>query len=388
MNLIALLVVDFFTAVTLLLVAVWCLEVLVAILPWKETTQVEPLSRLRFAVLVPVHNAQSSIGRTVQALLPTLGAKDRLLVVAENCTDNTASIARRAGAEVIEHADGAHRGIAHAIDAGLKHLKSDPPDAVVFLRNGTQARGDTVRLLGTAAMTMRRPAQAIHDPPLDSGTDSAATIANLKLRFKHLVRALGLARMTGVTHLASEGMALPWALTYNLRDPGETPVDYRQLGLDLAVAGTPPLLVPSASVERAASDREHAAESGYLKSLVTKVPWLLFQGAIRCRPDVIGLGLDLAVPSLATLFRLWILALIFALAGVPMGTTAWPALVLLLAGGCVALIAATAWFVHCRKVVRLRALLAVPFYLLGRSAPAAVLDEADAAESAWQPARR
>jgi hypothetical protein len=38
-------------------------------------------------VLVPAHNEESGIAATLAALLPQLAAGDRLLVVADNCSD-------------------------------------------------------------------------------------------------------------------------------------------------------------------------------------------------------------------------------------------------------------------------------------------------------------
>src|SRR5262245_32874048 len=97
-----LIVVDVATLGVLLLVGMYCLELMLAVLPMPDTTRVEPLSRLRFAVLIPAHNVQAVLGRTLKAVIPTLGPNDRVLVVAENCTDSTAQVARQAHAEVIE----------------------------------------------------------------------------------------------------------------------------------------------------------------------------------------------------------------------------------------------------------------------------------------------
>jgi hypothetical protein len=51
-------------------------------------------------VVVPAHNEQDSIGRTIQALLAQTRRPDRIIVVADNCTDKTVEIARRFGRRV------------------------------------------------------------------------------------------------------------------------------------------------------------------------------------------------------------------------------------------------------------------------------------------------
>lgn len=56
-------------------------------------------------VLVPAHNEQTSIGATLDSLLDQTLPPERLVVVADNCTDDTVAVARRHGAEVFETVD-------------------------------------------------------------------------------------------------------------------------------------------------------------------------------------------------------------------------------------------------------------------------------------------
>ena len=369
-------IVDVATLGVLLLVGAYCLELLLAVVPWPETTRVEPLSRLRFAVLIPAHNEQAVLGRTLKTLMPTLGPNDRVLVVADNCTDSTAAVARQARAEVIERHDPSRRGKGYAIDFGLTHLQADSPDAVVFLDADCQVDSDTVRLLGTAAVTMRRPAQGMTFTDADPDASPAQTTAHLAMRFKYLVRALGLSRLTGLCYLTGTAVALPWSLTYNLRVTDDEPVDDAQLGLNLTVAGHPPLLVPHAWVNQPWRQRSKPAgasptslDASYFRTLLVQVPRLLYQGVTRGRPDLIGLALDMAIPPLPLLAAVWLLSLTAALACLPVGATAWPALLLMVGGGGVILSVTAGWFVHCRKQIRLRDLCAALFHVLS---PAAV----------------
>ena len=53
------------------------------------------------SVIIPAHNEEAVIGRTLSELSPMLSPGDRILVVADNCTDDTVEIARRSGAEVV-----------------------------------------------------------------------------------------------------------------------------------------------------------------------------------------------------------------------------------------------------------------------------------------------
>jgi hypothetical protein len=347
------------------------MEVLLTVIPWRTNTQVEPLSRLRFAVLIPAHNEQAALSRTLKTLVPTLGQKDWVLVVADNCTDNSAAVARHAGAEVIEHRNPAKRGKAHAIDAALKHFQADPPDAVIFLDADCQVERDAVRLLGTAAVTMRRPAQAVNLCEPEAELDQVEAVADFGFRLNNIVRALGLFRLTGSCYLTGTGTALPWALTYNLRDAGDEPVDGPQLGLALAIAGQPPLLVPEARVDSPVAIRDqithrpNAAEKhGYLKTLLFQVPRLVSQGIAQGRTDLAGMALDLAMPPVSVLAAFWVVTFAAAMAGIPFGATAWPALLLVGGGAMLAAALFAGWLFHCRQSVRFATLLSAPFCAL------------------------
>jgi poly-beta-1,6-N-acetyl-D-glucosamine synthase len=53
-------------------------------------------------VLVPAHNEQASIGATLESLLGQTQPPERIIVVADNCTDDTVGVARAHGCDVLE----------------------------------------------------------------------------------------------------------------------------------------------------------------------------------------------------------------------------------------------------------------------------------------------
>jgi cellulose synthase/poly-beta-1,6-N-acetylglucosamine synthase-like glycosyltransferase len=62
-------------------------------------------SPVTVTVLIPAHNEEVSLGATITSLLAQSHPPERLVVVADNCTDSTAAIARLAGIEVVESVD-------------------------------------------------------------------------------------------------------------------------------------------------------------------------------------------------------------------------------------------------------------------------------------------
>lgn len=65
----------------------------------------EPGAPLRVTILIPAHNEEFSLPVTLQALADQTRSPDRVLVVADNCTDATVQVAQQMGAEVFETTD-------------------------------------------------------------------------------------------------------------------------------------------------------------------------------------------------------------------------------------------------------------------------------------------
>ncbi len=87
----------------------------------------------RIVFLVPAHNEELLIQRCVESLLGMRYPADRfrVLVVADNCTDSTASVAAACGAMVLERSSETARGKSFAIGWALGQLSLDEWDAIV-----------------------------------------------------------------------------------------------------------------------------------------------------------------------------------------------------------------------------------------------------------------
>jgi cellulose synthase/poly-beta-1,6-N-acetylglucosamine synthase-like glycosyltransferase len=74
-------------------------EIWAARLPEDSLTSSTGLmdSRQRIAVLIPAHNEAAEIAATIQSILPQMKGGDRLIAIANNCSDRTAEVAREAG---------------------------------------------------------------------------------------------------------------------------------------------------------------------------------------------------------------------------------------------------------------------------------------------------
>ena len=125
-----------FTSIGLLMLApaaILFIEVLAAVAARQSASQRHDPQRPAIGILMPAHDEAPVIASTLTAISPELRASDRLLVVADNCSDDTAAVAARHGAEVIERTDASRRGKGYALDFGVRHLAARPPDVVLVI---------------------------------------------------------------------------------------------------------------------------------------------------------------------------------------------------------------------------------------------------------------
>lgn len=97
------------------------------------STNLGALQRLLF--LVPAHNEELLLAGCVRSLRSQEYTHDRrrIVVIADNCTDRTAAVARAEGAECLERRDPEHPSKPHAIAWALTQLPVQAYDAVVIV---------------------------------------------------------------------------------------------------------------------------------------------------------------------------------------------------------------------------------------------------------------
>ena len=274
------------------------------------------------AVLIPAHNESVGIEATLRCLQAQLSAGDRILVVADNCDDDTAAVAVQAGAEVIERSDTARRGKGFALDFGVRHLSGQPPSMVLIVDADCLLDAGALDTLASLCSCSGRPVQALYEMNAPAGSGLRARVSAFAWRVRNRVRPLGWWAVGAPCQLMGTGMAFPWAL---LRDAplasGHIAEDV-QLGADLALLGQPPLFAPQARVtsqfpatDDAAASQRRRWEHGNLSLVFGHGPRLLAAGLRRPDARLVAMAADLMVPPLALLVQLQLgLALLGALA--------------------------------------------------------------------------
>ena len=329
------------------------------------------MQRPTIAVLVPAHDEAIGISTTLKTLLPQLTQHDRLLVVADNCKDETASVAQAIGATVIERQDPEKRGKGYALDFGLNFLASDPPDVVVVIDADCLVAEDAIEKVARLAVAQQCPVQASYLLTQPAIPNPASAVSLLAFTVKNLVRPVGLAQLGLPCLLTGTGMAFPWSVLQQVSLASGNIVEDMQLSLDLLITGHPTIFCAEADVTGALPQDKQAAvsqrtrwEHGHLQTIFKQVPRLLRAWVDQKRFDLLAIALDLCIPPLSLLVMLWGLATIAAIV-VGLTLQVYVPLALLVLEGLLILMAiTTAWAKFARHQLPLSTLLTVPLYIL------------------------
>ncbi|WP_018988199.1 glycosyltransferase family 2 protein [Aromatoleum toluclasticum] len=361
-----------FPALLLVPVALLLVQVLAA-LPPRRRRPVPAAARPRAAVLVPAHDEAIGIAATVRNIRAQLADGDRVVVVADNCRDDTAVLAREAGAEVIVREDPQRRGKGYALDFGMRYLDVAPPQVVAIVDADCRLADGALDRLARTCGASGRPVQALYLMYAPPGAGLKARIAEFAWAVKNHLRPLGYARLGLPCQLMGSGMVFPWATLRAAELASGHIVEDLKLGLELAEAGQAPLFCPDArvgsefprSIEGVRSQRTRW-EHGHLAMIAGAAPRLLRVAFARRNGRLAALVLDLCVPPLALLTLTVVAA--FALTGVLAAVSGLVLPFALAALACALLAAAVllAWAACGRDIVSFADLVRAPLYALSK----------------------
>jgi len=324
----------------------------------------------RVVVLIPAHDEAAGIPLTIDALKAVAPPGTRILVVADNCTDDTATVARAAGAEVIERQNATARGKGFALAFGRDHIAGgDTPDVVIVLDADCRLAPGSVEALSAVAMR-GQPAQAINLIAPDPAAMPMTQIGSFAMVVKNLYRSRGMTRMGGSALLTGTGMAFPWTL-FAAADLGSASlVEDLGLGIDLVKAGHTTVLVEDAGVSSAPPPPDAALaqrtrwEHGFMHVAHNTALPLLKSGLRRGSATEMLLACHLLVPPLALLLMIATLMLLVTIGLWALGASIAPAVTLAAIYTTALLLVFVAWLHGGRRWLSGPALLTAPLYIL------------------------
>lgn len=349
---------------------VFVAELLTGLLPGRRQQPGGPPASV--AVLIPAHDEAAGITATLSELARVAPAGTRVLVVADNCSDETAALARAAGADVVARNDPTARGKGYALAFGRDHLAREPsvPDVVIVLDADCRLAPGSVEALAAAAAARDTPVQAVNLIAADLAAAPMVQISSFAMLVKNLYRSRGMQRLGGAALLTGTGMAFPWALFARADLANESIVEDLALGIDMVRAGHPPLLLGDAGVSSAPAHADDALaqrtrwEHGFLQVVRRSALPLLASGLRRASLAEFLLGLHLLVPPLALLLLVAMAMLALLASLVPAGGSTTPTIVAGAMLGLGLVLVFAAWLAGGRRYLRASALLRAPLYIL------------------------
>ena len=320
-------------------------------------------------ILMPAHNEEKVIGDTL-ARLKGLLPQVRVLVVADNCTDATADIARSLGAWVVERTSADLRGKGYALQYGLEQLRAQAPEVVMVLDADCSTTPADMHRLAFACARMAVPVQGIYLMHAPEGAAIGGKVAEFAWLVKTMVRPLGWRAWGGTCQLMGSGFALPWHIAQTLNLASGHIVEDMKLTMDLAARRLAPVFVGTSKVTSvfptavaAQSTQRRRWEHGHLGMIVSEVPRALLKAALTANRQLAAVALDLLVPPLSLLVLLLaglsLLALVQAV-GWGLSWAVWLVWLLAAALGCAVLLAWSTWG---RAVLTARELASIPGFV-------------------------
>jgi 1,2-diacylglycerol 3-beta-glucosyltransferase len=260
--------------------------------------------QLCFDIIVPAHNEQAVIAATISNLrkLDWPADRYRIVIVADNCTDTTAAIARAAGVTVLERCDTTRRGkgyaLLHAFEQGLK----DPWAQAVAVVDADAVVSPN--LLEAFAARLESGAQAVqaHYGVTDPSGSWRTRLLAIAMAAYHIVRSRARERQGVSSGIRGNGWCVTYALlkahpysAFSLTEDIEYGVQLGLASYRVHYAGEAEAAQEMTANAKVASKQRHRWEYGRLQ-LIRAYTLPLIRAAVRKRSALcLDLALDLIV---------------------------------------------------------------------------------------------
>ncbi len=291
----------------------------------------------RFAVLVPAHNEELVIERTLNSLakLEYPSAQFDIVVIADNCTDQTASVSEAMGVRVLRRFDGSQKGKGYALKWCFDQLMaSDTYDAFVVIDADTVASSNLLKVMNAYLEDGSECIQC-SDMAIPQPGAWSPEITRVAMLLYNFVRPLGGMSLGCTTGLHGNGMCLSKDLLIKYPWNSFSRTEDLEYSIELAMSNTKVQFAPEAEVRAVMPTDPHNAETQRKRwelarfVLIRKYAKPLLLVSLRGR-SLIALStlIELMLPAFANMFvftcLLAITNVIPALHGIRW--LAWPAI--------------------------------------------------------------
>jgi 1,2-diacylglycerol 3-beta-glucosyltransferase len=270
--------------------------------------------RRRFAVLIPAHNEEPLIERVLEnlKLLDYPASGFDVYVVADNCDDNTARLARAHGAWVYERFDRSQQSKGFALRWLLQQVQQDVRhhDAYVILDADSVVAPNFLRQMDARLEAGSHVVQAYYSV-LNAGESTVAALRYVALAALHYLRPLGRSALGLSCGLKGTGMCFAAPIVerfswrwYTLAEDVEFHLALVQEGIRVDFAPTTYVLADMPVTLGQAASQNTRWERGRLQLLRHRVPSLLREAAARRSLMRLDAAAEQFIPPLSVPFAL------------------------------------------------------------------------------------
>ena len=239
---------------------------------------------LHLAVVVPAHDEASGIEACVASLLAceAPAGSFEVVVVADNCSDQTARLACGAGARVLVRQDEERRGKGYALDHAFKKLLAETraPDAFLVVDADTRVAPDLVRVFEAAFASGSEAAQCRYTAS-NPEASLRTRLQNIALLAFNLLRPRGREWLRLSVGIAGNGFGLTRSVLERFPYEARSVVEDLEYHLLLVEGGVRVEFLEETSVlgemptqKRAAASQRARWEGGRLRMIREHVPTL------------------------------------------------------------------------------------------------------------------
>lgn len=266
----------------------------------------------RFAVIVPAHNEETVILKTIDNLFHIDYPVELfdVIVIADNCTDSTSEIARSMGAIIMERTDPDKRGKGFALEWCFNQLVSNKTryDAFVVIDADTSVSGNILEVMNRYIESGASVIQC-SDLVMQTNNSWSSEIIRLSFQLNNYVKLLGKRNLGCTAGLRGNGMCFTTGLLRRNPWRAYSQTEDLEYGLMLLLKGTRVMFAPEATVKALMPIKASTAESQRARwelgrfPLIKKYSILLFNESVKQKSlPIFEAFLDLVTPAFVNIF--------------------------------------------------------------------------------------
>jgi cellulose synthase/poly-beta-1,6-N-acetylglucosamine synthase-like glycosyltransferase len=227
-------------SITLPLVLELLLVTSANLLPAMKDRNVKP-EHLRdngapLTVIVPAHNEELLVSRSVASLRASASPATKILVIAHNCVDGTAARAASAGAEVLVYNDPTAIGKGFALRYGFEHALASGAGAVMIVDADSIVSQNAVSAVQAAFASGAHIVQCRYEM-LSTTERSSTRLAALAFRGFNVIRPRGRERLGFSAGILGNGFAIVRPILEAIPYDAFSVVEDLEYHLHLVIAG-------------------------------------------------------------------------------------------------------------------------------------------------------